>query len=187
MSKYNDSTISFVDALDRLWDSVTTYSVSTSGSSSDNCYVNFPYKFSDVPHHYHDNIWTWKTITTTDIPKIDIPTYPPSNGWLKEDGSLFIQIACTGFDKYDLKVTIEDGVLLIRATKGHTQDFKSSIKKEWKQLFHNLATRDFEWKRRISNKYDLEKLEAKVIDGILEITIPLKEACKPVKKEIEIK
>ena len=187
MSKYNGSTVSFADAVDRLWDSVTTYSVSTSGSSSDNCYVNFPYKFSDVPHHYHDNIWTWKTITTTDIPKIDIPSYPVSNGWLKEDGSLYIQIACTGFEKFELTVKAEDNILSVEAKKlSHAKDFESQTK-EWKQLFHNLPTRDFEWKRRLSNKYDLEKLEARVINGVLEITIPLKETCKPVKKEFEIK
>ena len=183
MTKYNGSTVSFADAVDRLWDSVTTYSVSTSGSSSDNCCVDF----NPSIENYHYQHWTWPTIITVDVPKIDIPSYPVSNGWLKGDGSLFIQIACTGFEKFELTVKAEDNILSVGAKKlSHAKDFETQTK-EWKQLFHNLPTRDFEWKRRLSNKYDLEKLEARVINGILEITIPLKEACKPVKKEFEIK
>jgi len=179
MTKYNGSLISFVDAVDKLFEEAAQTVIST--DLAGNCYVYNGWK-------YPNTTWKWSTIaTTTDFSNIDVPSYPVSNGWIKEDGSLFLQIACTGFGKSDLRVKIEDEVLSIRATKGHTLDFESSIKKGWKQLFHNLPTRDFEWKRRMSNKYDLEKLEAKVEKGILEITIPLKEACKPIKKEFEIK
>ena len=181
MTKYNDSMSSLADVVDQLFEEATAamYSISSSGSSVSNCSVSF-----SPTECYHNQIWTW---TGTAIPKIDIPSYPVSNGWIKDDGSLFLQIACTGFEKFELTVKAEDNILSVEAKKlNPTIGFESQTKK-WKQLFHNLPTRDFEWKRRLSNKYDLEKLGARVINGILEITIPFRDARKPVKKEFEIK
>lgn len=173
MTKYNGSTVSFADAVDKILETATSY-------CGDGYSIPFP------PIEGYIFTWMWPNIVI-DVPKIDIPSYPVSNGWLKGDGSLFIQIACTGFEKFELTVKAEDNILSVEAKKlSHAKDLETQTK-EWKQLFHNLPTRDFEWKRRLSNKYDLEKLEARVINGILEITIPLKEACKPVKKEFEIK
>jgi HSP20 family molecular chaperone IbpA len=170
MTKHMDSTISLLDAVDKIFDTAVW----------SNTYISYPY---DNRTYYQ---YSWPTIITN-IPKIDVPAYPVSNGWLKEDGSMYLQIACTGFTKNDIQVKAEDNVLIIDAEvniKERAQDIDS---KQWKELFHNLKIKPFEWKRRVSSKYDLTRLEAVMANGLLTITIPLKEDAKPIKKSFEIK
>ena len=169
MTKHNDSTISLLDAVDKIFDTATSY---CDGYS----YTSFGSSIDDSIFTYR---WIWPNIVTN-IPKIDIPNYPVSNGWLMEDGSMFLEIACTGIPKGSVEITAEDNVLSISTTHGRYCT-------GWKELFHNLKIKPFEWKSRISSKYDLTKLEAVMADGLLTVTIPLKEAAKPVKKSFEIK
>jgi HSP20 family molecular chaperone IbpA len=171
MSKYNDSMISLLDAVDKIFDTAQ-YSVQTSTSSA----FSYPYG------HYTYQYWEWPKVINYQLPKIDIPNYPVANGFIREDGSMYLSFAVTGYDKSELSIKAEDNTLVIEGKLKEKEDTS-----KWKELFHNLAIKDFIWKRRISSKYDLEKLEAKVEKGILEILIPLKEICKPIKKEFEIK
>lgn len=183
MTKHMDSTISLLDAVDKIFDTATNF-ISSSNSSmtgyvADNTFTD-PY-WNNQPLHYNYAYWTWPAIIT-DIPKIDVPSYPVCNGWIKEDGSMYLTFAATGFDKSELLVRAEDNTLIVEGALKKKEDTS-----KWKNLFHNIAMHDFVWKRRISNKYDLEKLKVKLEKGILEILIPLKDTCKPVKKEFEIK
>jgi HSP20 family protein len=183
--------ISLLDAVDKIFDtaansvSSNTYYISTGEiETTPNSITTTGNTFTDTyyyQNHYYPYYWIWPSVQI-DIPKIDVPHYPVANGFIREDGSIYFRFAVTGYDKSELSIKAEDNTLVIEGKLKEKEDTS-----KWKELFHNLAIKDFIWKRRISNKYDLEKLDAKVEKGILEITIPLKEACKPIKKEFEIK
>lgn len=174
MTKYNsNSLVSFMDAVDNIFD--TVYATNTITTD------NVTYDFQEW-YHTHPIYYTWST-NSVDVPKIDVPQYPVANCWIKENGSLFLEMAVTGMPKQDIKVRAEDNTLIVEGTFEEQKEEE----KKWKELFHNLKIHSFVWKRKISTKYNLEKLEAKLENGLLEITIPLKEECKPVKKVFEVK
>ena len=96
------------------------------------------------------------------------------------DDALYFEIACTGLTKDDVKVNIEEDILKI-----------SYIKPEENTDFHpwvvhrGLTKRSFNLGYKISAKFDLSKAEAKLENGLLEITIPTSEKAKP--KVLKIK
>lgn len=104
--------------------------------------------------------------------------YPVSNIYVNENSDLKIEFAITGFKEDEIKVQMQEGLLIISGNKKKEED-------EWKMIEGRLKKKSFERKIRISNKLDSESIEAKVEDGVLEIVIRAKEDSKP--KTIPIK
>ena len=91
---------------------------------------------------------------------------------------LNIDIACVGLTKKDIDLTIEGDILRVEYKKDH-----GSTEAEYIQ--RNIAKRAFKFGWRISRRYDLGQLQAKLENGLLHLFAPLAEESKP--KAITIK
>ena len=94
-----------------------------------------------------------------------------------KDG-LNIDIACVGLTKKDIDLTIEGDILRVEYKK----DAGSN---EAEYIQRNIAKRAFNFGWRISRRFDLSNLEAKLQNGLLHLYAPLTEDNKP--KTITIK
>ena len=91
---------------------------------------------------------------------------------------LNIDIACVGLTKKDIDLTIEGDILRVEYKKDDTTNSNEYIQR-------NIAKRAFNFGWRISRRFDLTQLEAKLENGLLALHIPLAEESKP--KTITIK
>ena len=95
-----------------------------------------------------------------------------------DDQGLHFEIACTGLTKDDLKIDIEGNELKIHYLKKDPDpDFKGYI-------YHGLSKKSFSLGYKIAPKFNITKTKAELINGLLEIFIPLAEDAKP--KSIKI-
>jgi len=95
------------------------------------------------------------------------------------DDNLQFEVACTGLTKDDVTVDIEDDVLKISYSKPEEETFHPGT------IHRGLSKRSFDLGYKISAKYDLSKADAKLENGLLEITIPITDKAKP--KTLKIK
>jgi HSP20 family protein len=91
---------------------------------------------------------------------------------------LNIDIACVGLTKKDIDLTIEGDILRVEYKKD-----KGSAPAEYIQ--RNIAKRAFNFGWRISRRFDLGQLDAKLQNGLLHLYAPLAEDNKP--KTVTIK
>ena len=94
-----------------------------------------------------------------------------------KDG-LNIDIACVGLTKKDIDLTIEGDILRVEYRKENGSTDNEYIQR-------NIAKRAFNFGWRISRRFDLGQLEAKLQNGLLHLYAPLSEYCKP--KQVTIK
>ena len=94
-----------------------------------------------------------------------------------EEG-LNIDIACVGLTKKDIDLTNEGDILRVEYKKD-----KGSNEAEYIQ--RNIAKRAFNFGWRISRRFDLSKLNAKLENGLLHLYAPLADEAKP--KTVTIK
>ena len=108
-----------------------------------------------------------------DATKINHPVdiYEANNG-------LNIDIACVGLTKKDIDLTIEGDILRVEYKKEKGSDGAEYIQR-------NIAKRSFNFGWRISRRFDLSKLDAKLQNGLLHLFAPLTEDNKP--KTVTIK
>ena len=91
---------------------------------------------------------------------------------------LNIDIACVGLTKKDIDLTIEGDILRVEYKKDNDSNHAEYIQR-------NIAKRAFNFGWRISRRFDLSNLEAKLENGLLHLFAPLTEDNKP--KAITIK
>ncbi len=94
-----------------------------------------------------------------------------------KDG-LNIDIACVGLTKKDIDLTIEGDILRVEYKKDKGSDNAEYIQR-------NIAKRAFNFGWRISRRFDLGQLEAKLQNGLLHLFAPLADEAKP--KSVTIK
>jgi len=94
-----------------------------------------------------------------------------------EEG-LNIDIACVGLTKKDIDLTIEGDILRVEYKK-------ESGSNEAEYIQRNIAKRAFNFGWRISRRFDLSKLNAKLENGLLHLYAPLADEAKP--KSVTIK
>jgi len=85
---------------------------------------------------------------------------------------LNIDIACVGLTKKDIDLTIEGDILRVEYKKNNDSTDNEYIQR-------NIAKRAFNFGWRISRRFDLGQLEAKLQNGLLHLTAPVTEECKP--------
>jgi HSP20 family protein len=91
---------------------------------------------------------------------------------MQSDDGLTLQIACVGAELNDIQITTSLDTLRIKYDKPKTDDNINYIIK-------SIAQRSFDLGYKVSGKYDLEKIEAKLSKGLLTIKIPYKESQQP--------
>lgn len=113
-------------------------------------------------------------------PLVDSKPKYPIDIYENEDGLQF-DIAVVGLSEDDINIEVVDGdTLYISYNKGEDENLNS------KTYIHNgIAKRSFNFGWKISNKFDLNNIDANIDNGLLSITIQHAEEAKP--KKIEIK
>ena len=96
---------------------------------------------------------------------------------IQSDEGLHLQLACVGADIEDISITTTLDTLRIKYDK-------PKIGEDANYIIRSIVQRSFDLGYKISAKYDLERLEAKLSKGILSINIPYKESQLP--KSIKI-
>ena len=100
---------------------------------------------------------------------------------IKNKDNIQFDVACTGLDKDDVKLSIEDDVLNISYNK---KDKKETSEKDY--IYRGITQKSFNLGWKISNEYELSKIKANMDKGLLKITIPLSEKKKPKLLDVEI-
>tara|TARA_R100001377_G_scaffold84904_2_gene69557 strand:+ start:69 stop:491 length:423 start_codon:yes stop_codon:yes gene_type:complete len=104
------------------------------------------------------------------------PNYPV-DVYTIEDGLCF-DIAAVGLNKSELKIEAESSTLKV----SHEKD--SSIDDHKSYIHKGIARRAFNLGWKVSPKYNLKKIEAKMENGLLSIFVPIEPEAKPVQIKI---
>ena len=98
----------------------------------------------------------------------------------EKDGNVHIEMDVPGYDKKDIKLDVDDGILTIEATKDNEKE------DETKNYFRRERVYG-SYKRQFNiGNIDETKVNAKFENGVLKVTFP-KEEKKESKKFIDIK
>lgn len=95
----------------------------------------------------------------------------PVNVIKNKDNAEF-NISCIGLDKKDVNISVDSDMLRVSYDKSHEVDNKEYI-------YKGITNRSFNLGWKISKKYDLSKISAKMDKGMLVIKIPISEERKP--------
>ncbi|MEE8422885.1 MAG: Hsp20/alpha crystallin family protein [Dehalococcoidia bacterium] len=104
----------------------------------------------------------------------------------EHDGDLVVRASVPGYDKDEINVHVEDGVLSIHATHEQASDDETSGDDEGER-YYRRERRSGSLTRRIAlpRKVRDAEVAAELANGVLTLTIPTPEQEKP--KQIEIK
>ena len=103
----------------------------------------------------------------------------PVDVYEDKDG-LYFDIACTGLNKKQVDIKVEDDVLRVIYHKPDKDE------KEDVHHYHSgIAKRNFNLGWKIARRFELPKIEASMKDGLLKLFIPLQPESKP--KTVSIK
>jgi len=107
--------------------------------------------------------------------------YPPVNIY-EHEKSFSIELNVPGIKKEDIQIQIEKGLLTILYNHTEQTDLKSkqSIKKEF-------SVKSFKRSFSLDEKINAEGIDASLVNGILILTLPLKEVTVAPKTVISIK
>lgn len=99
----------------------------------------------------------------------------------EEDGNIHIEMDVPGFNKNDIKIDVEDGILTIEAEKEESTEDKDGKNYYRRERTYGSFKRQF----NVGNVKE-ENINANFNNGVLKISFP-KEEKKETKKFIEIK
>ena len=90
-----------------------------------------------------------------------------------DDEGLHFEVACTGLTKKDIQLEIDGDLLQIIYEKPseEEEDYTGYV-------YKGLAKRSFNLGYKVAAKFELEKLEAEMKDGLLHLFIPTAESKK---------
>ena len=88
------------------------------------------------------------------------------------DNNIIFKTVLPGFNKDDIKMSVEDSVLTINAKYSDKTDKNNWLKEEYNKSYS------------LPQKVDIDKISAVLENGILTITLPFNEKAKP--KQISI-
>lgn len=137
---------------------------------------------TQLRHHYDDYLFPFDNLFEDFF-----PTSTRNSEMLKTDieetnDHYVLKMEVPGVKKEDVKMSYEDGYLTISCTKNEHRDEKEHHKYVRKERYFGQYSRSF-----YIGKMDEKNIEAKLEDGILNITLPKEEQKVSSKKYIEIK
>ena len=105
----------------------------------------------------------------------------PVDVYEDEDG-IYFDIACTGLDKKQINVNVENDILKVSYKKDPNSE---EINSASYCHYSGIAIRSFNLGWKIARRFDLSKIEGSMKDGLLKLFIPLTPENKP--KTVSIK
>ena len=98
----------------------------------------------------------------------------------EDKNGLYFDIACTGLTKKQIELKVEEDVLRVIYTKKDKDE-----EKDLHSYHSGIAKRNFNLGWKIARRFDINKIEASMKDGLLKLFIPLTPESKP--KAVSIK
>lgn len=99
------------------------------------------------------------------------------------ENGLLIEIAAVGLDKEDLDIIVDSETLRVAYRKSDKEE--EAEKNEYRYLLRTIKKASFDIGIKISSKYDLQKMDAKLEKGLLILDVPFAKENKP--KKVTIK
>ena len=84
-----------------------------------------------------------------------------------------VEVTMPGVGKAGVKVSVDDGVLLIAGTRS------DAVPEGWRPLRVELQRPDYRLKLKLTDEIDAEAIRASVEAGVLRLDLPVREAVKP--------
>ena len=94
---------------------------------------------------------------------------------------LHLEVACTGLTKEDVAINIEGDILRV----SYEKENDNPPNREY--YYSGIAKRSFNFGYKVNNKFNLSKVDAKMENGLLNITIPFSSHVVTEPKTITIK
>lgn len=104
-------------------------------------------------------------------------TLVPASHVIEDEGKVIVRVEMPGVTKSDLEIRAEGQELTVR---GRRQEAAESG--TW--LLRERPRGDFHKTYSVDGSIDLDRVEAELANGILTLTLPMKEAAKPRRIEI---
>ena len=99
----------------------------------------------------------------------------------EDTDGLHLEVACTGLTKEDVSINIEGDILRVSYAKGE-ENYENR-----EYHYSGIAKRSFNFGYKVNNRFNLSKVDAKMENGLLTITIPYAPHVVTKPKSIEIK
>ena len=101
--------------------------------------------------------------------KYSVPSFPPCNVCLQEDGAMVFEFALAGYKKEELNMEYINSKLILSTSKDYTEKLKD------KYIHKGIKKPSFNYSYFVpETKFKISELKASFNDGILTITIPAK-------------
>lgn len=84
-----------------------------------------------------------------------------------------VKVELPGVSKDNVQISLDENLLTIRAQR------KSAKADGWKTLYSELSNLNYALELKVNAPVDESALTAKLEDGVLTLTLPIKEAAKP--------
>lgn len=111
--------------------------------------------------------------------EVDAGHWAPAVDIRETEDALVVQAELPGIDKKNVKVEVHDGVLTISGERRYEKDVKEKNVHRVERAYGSFA-RSFS----LPTNIDGEHVEAKMTDGVLEVTLHKRESARP--KSIEV-
>ena len=99
------------------------------------------------------------------------------------DNGLRIELAAVGLEKSDIDIIVDSETLRVAYRKNDKEE--EAEKNEYRYLLRSIKKSSFDLAWKISSKYNLQELEAKLDKGLLTLDIPFAKENKPTKVTIK--
>ncbi len=115
-----------------------------------------------------------------DAPKATNSFFPPANIYETKD-EFQVELLVPGRKKEDFKISLDNQLLTIAFDEAEKKEDESK-----KQVKKEFSLRSFSRSFTLDEKIDAEGINAKYEDGVLVLTLPIKEEVKVLPKEITV-
>ena len=105
-------------------------------------------------------------------------TLKPRYAVTSDEHAYSVRVELPGVAKEDVSIDFEQDVLSLKAAR------KSAVPETWKPLHKELNHLGFALRLKLNSHVDEDKLTAKLEDGVLTLTLPIREVAKPRRIEV---
>jgi HSP20 family protein len=155
----------------------------TGGFATSNTFANYP-TYNDFWKFDEEFDLLWKSFFSNDGYKpIKEKVAGVPCDIQETDSGLRIELAAVGLEKPDLDIIIDSETLRVAYRKSDKEE--ETEKNEYRYLLRTIKKSSFDLAWKISSKYNLQELEAKLEKGLLTLDIPFAKENKPTKVTIK--
>jgi HSP20 family protein len=155
----------------------------TGGFATSNTFANYP-TYNDFWQFDEEFDLLWKSFFSNDgyRPIKEKVAGVPCD--IQEtDNGLCIELAVVGLEKSDIDIIVDSETLRVAYRKSDKEE--EAEKNEYRYLLRSIKKSSFDIAWKLSSKYNLQELEAKLEKGLLTLDIPFAKENKPTKVTIK--